>query len=303
MWKVVLRPRAAKPPSTYNGQLFAVRHPDILDLGRGAQELLPFALLGIQPRARAAIVDPRALHIPRRGQFYALRPIGAPEVPHGINIVVLGQHLAQNVALAGDDVDDAGRQVQGLEDLVAVGSTQRRDLRGDDDEGVSHSDCRGDQRDEAKQGIFVGTGDADDADRFRQGQHNAAQWGTVHAPLVLVAPGSVAEQARERHLHLVHSIGVAAARLLHDPARKLISGHGEILGHVVENLRAIMRCTARPAAGLVRSLDGVTDIFAVPLANLADYATNGIKDAATVSRIGTRLLARDEELGCTVDRW
>src|SRR5690348_484600 len=63
-------------------QLFPIRNPDILNMRRFTQKLFTLTLHSIQPITRMPIVDPCALHIPRRSKFDTLGPLGRTEVPH-----------------------------------------------------------------------------------------------------------------------------------------------------------------------------------------------------------------------------
>src|SRR5689334_22181595 len=65
-----------RPPGNSPGGLVAVQsdllpvgHPDVLDLGGLAQEVLARALHRVAPVARVAVVDPGALHVARAGGF------------------------------------------------------------------------------------------------------------------------------------------------------------------------------------------------------------------------------------------
>ena len=58
---------------------------------------------------------------------------------------MIGQYLAERVAVAGYDVYDTGWQVGGLQDLITVYGAQRGLLRRDGDHGVTRGDSRGDQ--------------------------------------------------------------------------------------------------------------------------------------------------------------
>src|SRR5579871_6269850 len=175
--------------------LLAVWNPDIFHLRGLAQEFLAFALLDAQPVARMPVADPGAFHVACRGKLNALAALLRAEVPHGIYVIVVGQHLAERVAVTRYDVDHPGGQIRCLENLVEVRCAQRRALRWNRHDGIAHSDSRGDQRDEAEQGILVGTGHADYADSLRHRQHRAAHGRPVNRALVLVAPRRVAEEA------------------------------------------------------------------------------------------------------------
>ena len=84
----------------------------------------PSPCVFVEPVARVAVVDPGALHVARRGVFDRLAAFGGAEVPDGVHVVVLGQHLRQRVLRAGDDVDHACRHVRGFEHLVEIGGAQ-----------------------------------------------------------------------------------------------------------------------------------------------------------------------------------
>ena len=101
--------------------LSARRRPDVLDLDRFLQKLSAGALIGIAPIAFDAVVDPGALDIVARARLNLTAAFRVPEVPDAIDIVMLDQRLHQMIAIAGDDVDHAGRQVRCVEDLIEIG--------------------------------------------------------------------------------------------------------------------------------------------------------------------------------------
>src|SRR5690606_32007209 len=96
----------------------AIRHPDVLHARGVTQELAALGLGGVVPVAALAGVDPRGLQVAHALALDHGAALGGAEVPHGLHGVVLGQHLGELVAHAGDDVDGAGGQVGGLEHLV-----------------------------------------------------------------------------------------------------------------------------------------------------------------------------------------
>ena len=114
---------------------------------------------------------------------------------------MIGQYLAERVAVAGYDVYDTGRQVRGFQDLVAVYGAQGELLRRDGNDGVAHGDGRGDQGDEAQEWVLAGAGHANDAYGFFHCQHDTSQGRAMHDALVFVSPGSVTEEPRDAHLH------------------------------------------------------------------------------------------------------
>src|SRR5690606_37261744 len=88
-----------------------VRHPDVLDPGRAAQELAPLSLAVIQPVAFGAVVNPCRLEVATTLAFYELTACCRAEVPDGFNGVVAGQHRGQLVALPGDDIKRSSREI------------------------------------------------------------------------------------------------------------------------------------------------------------------------------------------------
>src|SRR5436309_11497454 len=69
--------------------LLAVRHPDVLHVRRGAQELAAFAIVLRRPIA-VVPASPRPLHVRRRRQLHHLHAALRTEVPHRLHVVVLG---------------------------------------------------------------------------------------------------------------------------------------------------------------------------------------------------------------------
>ena len=81
----------------------------------------PAPCSGIMPIAFGAIADPGALDIMARARFDLAASFRVPEIPQAIDIVMFDQCLHQMIAIAGDDVDHASRQVRCIEDLIEVG--------------------------------------------------------------------------------------------------------------------------------------------------------------------------------------
>src|SRR5579859_7038574 len=250
-----------------------------------------------------AVVDPGALHIACRGHFNTAAAFEGAEVPHGVHVVMVGQHLAEGVAVARYNVDHPGWYIGGFQHLVTIGRAQWRLRRWNDHYRIAHRDCRGNKRDKAEQRVFIRAGHAYHADGFGQGQHRAAQWRAMHNPLVFVGPGRVTEQARYAGLHLAVRVSMARARLLDDAPREFVFARRQVLGDVIENLRARMRRATGPATRRVSRLNRVADVLAVALAHLPDHAPLPVVHFAAVTRIGPRLLAADKHLGRAVNRW
>ena len=84
--------------------------------------------------------------------------------------------------------------------------------------------------------------------------------------------------------------------------RELVGARREILGDVVEDLRAIVAGRLAPASRRgVRRFDRVADVLAISLADFAEHASVGAGDADGVAGVGARLLAADEQLRRPID--
>src|SRR5690606_27388858 len=92
-------------------RLLPVRDPDVLDLGRGPEELLARALLAVKPIPRPAVVDPGALEAAGGCPLDHGAPLRGAEVPDRVHVVMLGQHPHESVSGARDDVDDTAGHV------------------------------------------------------------------------------------------------------------------------------------------------------------------------------------------------
>src|SRR5581483_8748002 len=117
---------------------------------------------------------------------------------------------------------------------------------------------------------------------------------SMHSTLKFIAPGSIAEQAREGGLNFTLSIGKRASGLLHNSMRELLCTHRQILGYVIKNLRTIMGCTTSPFARCVCGFDGVANVLTVPLTNFTNNSPIGTIDGTTIARIGPCLLAANK---------
>src|SRR5579875_2590228 len=123
----------------------------------------------------------------------------------------------------------------------------------------------------------------------------------MYAPLVLVGPCGIAEQARQAHLYLFQRLCQTTSRLLHNTLRKFAFTHSEIFSNVIQDLRTIMCRVRGPTASRVRRLDRVTNILAVALTNLSDHpSTRAIHDTA-ITRIRPHLLPLNKELGRAIN--
>ena len=73
----------------------SVRNPDVLDLGRLTQELLPFPFISIQPVPRLPVVHPGSLHVSRGKTLDLFAALGGAEIPDPVDIVMRGEHPGQ----------------------------------------------------------------------------------------------------------------------------------------------------------------------------------------------------------------
>ncbi len=156
--------------------------------------------------------------------------------------------------------------------------------------------------DEAEERIVVGADDGDDADRFMNGEGQAADRRRMDAAFELVGPGAIGEEAVDGRFDFASGIGVRYAALIDNAAGELAGADGEILGEIIEHLGAGMLRGGRPAFRLAGGLDGVAYVLAVAVARLADQVTGGISDFHRIAAVGARLLAADIELGRPIDR-
>ena len=116
------------------------------------------------------------------------------EAPHCVDVHVAGEGFGEVLRRAGDDVDDPGGDVGGVEDLVEVGGRQGV-LAGDEDHRVAHRDGGGHEGDEAEEGGLVGAKRADHAGGFVHRKGDAADRDGFGGAVVFVGPGGVGEEA------------------------------------------------------------------------------------------------------------
>src|SRR6185503_3002471 len=84
--------------------------------------------------------------------------------------------------------------------------------------------------------------------------------------------------------------------------RELVRAGREILGDIVEDLRAQVAAAASPGRRRVCRLDRVADVLAIALGNFSQGPAVGPDDLATVALIWPGLLPADEELVGPIDR-
>src|SRR5262249_46991751 len=155
-------------------------------------EVVTLTLGEIEPVARAAIIGPRALHVASRGLFdKACTCGGESEVPDSIHVVVLSEHLGQCVAPACNDVDDAGRNVGGLEYGVQIGGTQWMALGGDGNDRVAQRHGWSDKRSEGEQWALVRAEESEHTHWLMCSKRHATQRRRVNCAVVLVSPGPI----------------------------------------------------------------------------------------------------------------
>src|SRR5919109_3046700 len=282
--------------------LLAVWHPDVLDLRRLSQKLASFSVPGIEP-VTAIPRRPCPLHVHGGRLFDHFHTFAAAEVPHGLHVIVLGEHARKCVFRPGHNIDDSAGHVGRLEHAIEVSGGERVWLRRDRDCRISHRDRGGNERHKAEQRMLIGTRDADDANRLVHREGNAANRHVMYGAVVFVRPRRVGKEPRDRDVDFARCFVLTAADLLRDAPRKLIGASRQILGDVIQNLGAQMASRLPPTfPRRVSGLDGVANVLAIPFTDLADDVAVRRQDATCVALVGTRLLPTDEQLGRSVDR-
>ena len=209
-----------------------------------------------------------------------------------------GEHRRELVARAGDEVDDARRNVRGLHHLGPVRDNPRQMLRRHEHDTVAHRDGRREQRDHSQQRPVVGRDLADHADRFVQRHHHHIAGWLMDTAFEFVGCGGEGKEAFDAGLHF--------------EARALFSGKGRkrgdqsiclglgVLGQEIQDLGAAMGRLALPARRLSRRFDRVADVLAVALRRRGPGRATTFH-ARAVAAIGAGLCAADIELGGAVD--
>ena len=213
----------------------------------------------------------------------AVTPSRAPEYHTASTSSCSASDFRQRIPVAGDDVDHAGGHVRRLEHAVEVGRRERIRLR----RNRRRSCCR--SRSPARRarscraaGASSGARDADHADRLVHRDRDAANRHAVHRAVVLVGPRGVGEQPRDRRVDFL----LRALRRRTRSSRRCAHANSsrarrEILGDVVEDLRAVVSRRARPPARRMRRFDGVANVLAIALrATSPTCAPDGDDDAA-----------------------
>jgi hypothetical protein len=208
-----------------------------------------------------------------------------------VHVHVPGEHPAELVLPAGEDVDDPARNVRSSENLGEGHRRKRALLRGDDHGRVAADDDRGEARNEPGKTRLFGRDDADDAGRLwhREVEVRAGD-GVRRAEHLreLVRPPRVPDPGVDRGVDLglvpgeLDELGPAA---LHD------------LGHPVEHLAPVVGGHGRPLGeGLARGAHRVANILT---GSARDVGTLGLVRAAGL-RAGER--TADVELVSLLDR-
>jgi hypothetical protein len=272
-----------------------IRHPDRLDLGGLGQERPAFAL-GAHPVPRVAVVDPGAFEVAGGLAFDEGGEGVGGEAPDRVDVHVGGEGFGEVLGRAGDDVDDSGRHVGGVEDLVEVGGGEGRGS-GDEDRGVAHRDGGGHDGDEAEERGFVGEEGADHAGGFVHGQSDAADGDGLGVPVVFVGPGGVGEEALDARVDL--GLAGFAGEVL-EAVGELEVPCGEVFGDEVEDLGAVVGGGLGPGFGGMGGLNRVPYVLAVADADMAEEFAFWPVDGLRVAAVGAGLFAADVQLGGAV---
>ena len=155
------------------------------------------------------------------------------------------ERLARLASVAGDDVDDAGRQV--IEDVGEGQRRERRHLGGLDDDGVAGGERRGDLPGHQQDWIVPRHDRADDAIRLLEHEVELARLARRDDAPARVAPdlGVVAE-ARGGPAHLVAVLHQRLAALARQQLRQRLGLLGQLARHLVQHLGALSRPQRAP---------------------------------------------------------
>lgn len=74
-------------------------------------------MFSVGPISGNAVIDPGPLEVGSRVPLHKLGSLRGAKVPHGLNVVVLGEVLSQMFFVTGEDVDHASRKVGGVKYL------------------------------------------------------------------------------------------------------------------------------------------------------------------------------------------
>ncbi len=159
-------------------------------------------LLRVHPIARLAVVDPGALEVLCSNELNILASFGCAKVPHGLEVLVLGEILGQVVAWASQDVDDSAWKIRGVEHLVEVECNQRVLLAGDNDDGVAANDGRGKERYESKERELIGAGNAEWANSLVHLDSGTVEGRLLYSPSILVGISTPVEEAVDGCINL-----------------------------------------------------------------------------------------------------
>mmetsp|Transcript_3575 Transcript_3575/g.11112 ORF Transcript_3575/g.11112 Transcript_3575/m.11112 type:complete len:257 (+) Transcript_3575:467-1237(+) len=205
------------------------------------------------------------------------------------------------ITVAGDHVHHAGRYVGALEHTEQLYGGQWVLLRRHDHHRVATHDGRCEQRHKGQQRTLVRAGDAHHAHRLVDRDGRTVQGSLLHVAAVLVREGRPVEETINAGSHLVTSSLFTAAGHRVDQLHILIVLRIQVLGHKVQDLRAVVGSTFSPTrCRSVGSFDGVTDIFAVAFANLPEQLTGGTQNRTNVGSIRTALTSADVHLVSSV---
>src|SRR2546423_12825680 len=118
--------------------------------------------------------------------------------------------------------------------------------------------------------MLVGAGNPRAAYGLVHRERDAPNRRVMPGAAVFVGPGSVREQSRDRGVHLTSGGGFAVAGHGTDEPREFRRPYRQVLGDIVEDLPAVVAAGMRPCGRRVRRLDGVADVFAVPLGDFGE---------------------------------
>src|SRR2546423_541547 len=105
----------------------------------------------------------------------------------------------------------------------------------------------------------------------------------MHLAVELVGPGGVGEQPVDGGGDLGRGLPRRGAGGLTDALGKLTGARLQVLGDIVEDLRAQVPGAVAPGLCLVRGFDRVANVLAVAFADFADLPAGRVADRAAVA--------------------
>ena len=115
---------------------------------------------------------------------------------------MLGKLGQQHCLIAAHQINNTGRDIRGIEQLIKVARQQAKCLAGHSHHPVPQRNQWRDQRYQTEQARPFRTANAHQTQRLVQGERKAADGWRMDTPLELIRPSAIAEQAGNGRLNL-----------------------------------------------------------------------------------------------------